>query len=168
MTGAPTPPQGTIDWQLDHQARVTGGVLSRTPETERLMADSYRLRTQAIADYMNAVPIPAWAGYLVAIGSALFGAGSAVLAATGGSTTADWIGTTLSWVLGLSLVVAGVLFLRGREEERHRKYVEGRALFDTWAKSVNQPFPDSGPLNYGLKDFEASRERYRQTNSGPP
>ena len=151
-------------WQREHSARVRGGITSRTPESERYMAESYRLRTQAVADYMNAVPVPTWASYVVAIGAAVFGAGSATLAATRGATASDWAATITSWALGLALVVYGLLSLRWREEERHAKYVEGRSLFDEWAKAVNQPFPGGGSIQYGVEDFFAGATQLGQVH----
>ena len=153
-----------LKWQQEHADRVLGGITSRTPESERYMAESYRLRTKAVADYMNAVPVPTWASYVVAIGAAVFGAGSATLAATRGVTASDWVATITSWALGLALVVYGLLSLRWREEERHDKYVEGRNLFDKWAEAVNQPFPSGGSLQYGVEDFYARATQLRKVH----
>jgi hypothetical protein len=143
---------------------------------EKYRAEAYRLRTQAIADYQNAVPVPGWASYMIGLGTASFGGGSAVLVTTQLAHLVDWVAVGSFWTIGGLLIVAGLLALRTSDAHRREKYDQGLQLFEVWARSIGEPFEGTRGIGYTTADRNreiaetqtamALRDRLRDAESG--
>lgn len=117
------------------QSTASGGYVPWSKER----AEAFRLRTQSIADFASASPVPSWPNYLVAIGAASVGAGSAEAVSLHPQTFADWYPAYALYLIGASLVAVALAVLAVAESKRVAAYRVGRRLFSEWASHAGEP-----------------------------
>lgn len=103
-------------------------------------AEAYRLRVQALADYMNAYPLSEWPRFALAVGASLFAAGSTVAVITSLAQWFDWLGAFVLYGVALALVAGSLWVLRANQRMRETKYAEARQLFWQWANRAQEPY----------------------------
>jgi hypothetical protein len=121
--------------------RAVDGIAERQsdPDKERARAEAYRLRVQALSDYVLAYPISEWPRYTLVLGGAFLTAASTIVVTTSLSTLWDWLAAGGLYAAALILGAASVVILRGNQKIRERKTREARQLFWQWARKVGEP-----------------------------